>query len=62
MNIPRDLLEEAVQVSGASTQTMAVVLGLEELIRRKRLEALLKLKGSGKVGLSQKELGQMRSR
>ena len=62
MHIPKDLLDEAVRVSGVGTQTMAVVLGLEELVRRKRLEALLKLKGKGVVGLSRDDLRKMRSR
>ncbi|MBI5299567.1 MAG: type II toxin-antitoxin system VapB family antitoxin [Deltaproteobacteria bacterium] len=62
MNIPKQLLQEAVKVSGATTQTMAVVLGLEELIRRKRLETLLQLKGSGALGLSQRSLKRMRRR
>lgn len=62
MNIPRELLQEAVRVSGSTTQTMAIVLGLEELIRKKRIEALLKLKGSGTVRLSRRDLQKMRSR
>ncbi len=62
MNIPKDLLEEAVRASGAKTQTMAVVMGLEELIHKKRLEALLKLRGSGAVKLSFKDLRRMRDR
>ncbi|MBI2982171.1 MAG: hypothetical protein HYY44_07775 [Deltaproteobacteria bacterium] len=62
MNIPKDLLTEAVQASGAPSQTMAVVMGLEELIRKKRVEALLKLKGTGVVKLSQKDVQKMRAR
>lgn len=62
MNIPKDLLKTAVRASGATTQTMAVILGLEELIRKKRLEALLNMAGSGKVKLSQAELKKMRAR
>ena len=62
MNIPKELLDEAVQVSGATTKTMAVVLGLEELIHRKRLEALLKLQGSGRLKLSKRQLHFMRRR
>lgn len=62
MNIPRDLLEEAVQVSGAPTQTMAVVMGLQELIRKKKIEKLLKLKGSDALGLSPQDLRNMRKR
>ena len=62
MNIPKELLQEAVKASGATTQTMAVVMGLEELLRRKRLEALLKLKGSGAVKLTRQDLRKMRAR
>ena len=62
MNIPKGLLQEAVKLSGATTQTMAVVLGLEELIRRKRLESLLKLKGSGAIKLTRQDLRKMRAR
>lgn len=62
MNIPMDLLNEAVRASGAATKTMAVVLGLEELIRRKRVEALLKLQGTGIVKLTRKDLRRMRRR
>lgn len=62
MHIPESLLKEAVKVSGAPTQTQAVVMGLEELIRKKRLEALLKLKGSGALKLSRKDLEKMRGR
>jgi len=62
MNIPRDLLEEAVRVSGASSQTMAVVMGLQELIRRKRVERLLALRGSEAVALTEEEQVEQRSR
>ena len=60
MNIPKELLEEAVRVTGATTQTMAIVMGLQELVRKKKLLALLKLRG--KIQLSQKDLKTMRSR
>ncbi len=62
MNIPRDLLQEAVRVSGAASQTMAVVMGLQELIRKKQLETLISLKGSGAVHLTQRDLRKMRAR
>lgn len=51
MNIPKELLEEAVRASGASSQTMAVVMGLQELIRTKRLERLVSLRGTDAVVL-----------
>jgi hypothetical protein len=62
MNIPKDLLEEAVRLSGAATQTMAVVMGLEELIRKKKLERLASMRGSGWLGLTQRDLKRLRSR
>ena len=62
MHIPKELLDEAVQMSGVKTQTMAVILGLEELIRKKKLEALMRLKGSDVLGLSAKDLRRMRRR
>lgn len=62
MNLPKELLEEAVRVSGASSQTMAVVMGLEELIRRKRMERLLALRGSGAVELSEADRRRERRR
>jgi hypothetical protein len=62
MKIPKDLLEEAVRLSGAPTQTMAVVMGLEELVRRKKLERLARLRGSGVLGLTARDLRRMRLR
>jgi len=62
MNIPDDLLREAVQVSGAPSQTIAVVMGLQELIRKKKIERLLQMKGTDAIGLSQRDLRQMRKR
>jgi hypothetical protein len=62
MHIPETLLKEAMKVSGAPTQTQAVLMGLEELIRKKRLEALLTLKGSEALKLNQEDLEKMRGR
>jgi hypothetical protein len=49
LNLPKELLEEAVKLSGSSTQTMAIVLALEEFVRKKRLEAILTLQGKGRI-------------
>lgn len=62
MSIPTDLLKEAVELSGASSQTMAVVLGLQELIRKKRLEKLASYRGSGVIQLDKKTQKNMRKR
>lgn len=62
MNLPVKLLKEATEASGAANKTEAVVLGLKELIKRKRIKAFLALRGSGAVKLTKKELLRMRSR
>jgi len=62
LNLPKELLEEAVKITGATTQTMAVILGLEEIVRRKKLETLMKLKGKGLVNFNQHDLKRFRGR
>lgn len=62
MNIPKDLLKEAITLSGAASQTMAVILGLQELIKKKRLEKLASMRGSGVLKLSETEMKLLRSR
>ncbi len=62
MNLPKDLLNEAIKASGASTQTDAVVLGLKELIRKKKLRRLVELKKSNIFKLTQSQLKEMRKR
>ena len=46
LNIPRELLEEAVQLSGVRTKTEAVTLALKELIRQQKIERLIEQAGS----------------
>lgn len=60
MNLPKELLEEAVKATGAPTQTMAVVIALQEIVRKKKLSELAKLKG--KVKLDTKGLKESRRR
>ena len=62
MNIPKELLEEAVRLSGASTQTTAVIMGLEELVRRKKRERLAALRGSGALRLTRPQQAKLRER
>ncbi len=49
MNIPKELLEEACEAAGVKTQTMAVILGLQELVRQKKIRKLMSLGGKGLV-------------
>lgn len=45
IDIPDRLLEEAIRLSRARTKTMVIVLGLQELINRHRLNQLRGLRG-----------------
>lgn len=45
LDIPRDLLDEAQRLSGASSKTATVVYSLQELIRVKRIQELRRLRG-----------------
>lgn len=45
LDVPRDLLEEARRLMGFKTKTDTVVLALQELVRRRRLEELKELMG-----------------
>jgi hypothetical protein len=49
MNLPKELLEEAVRLTDSPTQTTAVILALQDLVRKKKLEKLMKLRGKDKV-------------
>ena len=45
VEIPEALMNDALRVSQARTKTMAIVLGLQELINRHKLEQLRLLRG-----------------
>ena len=45
IDIPDDLLNDAMRVSHVRTKTMAVILGLKELIHRYQIEKLRSLRG-----------------
>jgi len=45
LDLPDDLLNEAMRLSKAKTKTGAIVLSLQELINRRKIEQLRKLKG-----------------
>jgi Arc/MetJ family transcription regulator len=46
LDIPEDLLVDAMKVSQSKTKTMAVVLGLKELLHRHQIEKLRGLRGN----------------
>jgi Arc/MetJ family transcription regulator len=51
LDIPEPLIEEARRVLGFKSKTDTVVLSLQELIRRRRIEELKELIGSVKLDI-----------
>jgi len=49
LDIPESLIEEARQLLGFKSKTDTVVLSLQELIRRRRIEQLKSLMGAVKL-------------
>jgi Arc/MetJ family transcription regulator len=45
MNLPDELLAEAMKDSGGATKTAVIVSALEDYVRRKKREELISLKG-----------------
>ncbi|MBI3592127.1 MAG: type II toxin-antitoxin system VapB family antitoxin [Nitrospirae bacterium] len=45
LNIPDELIKEAMTTSKSKTKTDAVIAGLKELIRQKKIEKVLSLVG-----------------
>lgn len=45
LNIPDELIAEVQKITGARTKTEAIVISLKEVVRRKRIEDLLALRG-----------------
>ncbi len=45
IDIPNDLIKDAMKASQAKTKTMAIILGLKELINHYKLEQLRALRG-----------------
>ncbi len=51
LDIPEELLEEARRLLGFKSKTDAVVLSLQELIRRRRIDELKQMLGSVELEL-----------
>ncbi len=45
LNIPDELVKEAQEATGAKTKTETIVIALKELVRRKKIEELIALRG-----------------
>lgn len=60
VNIDDELLIDAKEATGEKSIKGVVEYALREVVRRKRLEKLAGLKGSGIIRLSPEELDEMR--
>jgi hypothetical protein len=45
LNIPDELIEEVKRITGARTKTEAIVISLKEVIRQRKIEELIALRG-----------------
>ncbi len=55
LDLPEKLLAEARNVSGAHTKTEAIIWGLEELTRKKKIEKLWNLRGKISLNFNLKQ-------
>jgi len=49
LNIPDDLITEVQRLSGQKSKTGAIVMAMEEYVRRQKLQALLALRGKVRI-------------
>ena len=59
VDIPEEIMKEALRTSQVKTKTMVIVLGLKELINRHKLDQLRALRGKVKLAV---DLGKSRKR
>ena len=45
LDLPEDLIQEAMQVANVKTKTKVIVMALEELVQKSRIAGLKKYKG-----------------
>lgn len=58
--LPQNKLDQVKKALGASTETEAVILSLEAVLRQKKLEEFAALPGKLRLALTQKDLQRMR--
>ncbi|MFN2436343.1 MAG: type II toxin-antitoxin system VapB family antitoxin [Desulfotignum sp.] len=59
LDLPEDLLNEAMQVTNIRTKTKVITLALEELVRKSKISALKQYKGKVTLDIN---LGVLRDR
>jgi hypothetical protein len=62
LEIPKKLLEEAKKYTGAKTNTATVIIALEELINKSKIEKLRNLRGKLNIKIDLKTLREDRER
>ncbi len=45
LNLPENLVKRTMKLSGSKTKTAAIITAMEEYLRRKKLEGILRLQG-----------------
>jgi len=56
LDLPKNLLNEAMRVTHAETKTAVIVLALEELIRKSKISDLKKFKGKIELDINLDEI------
>jgi len=49
LNIPDELIAEVQQISGQKSKTQAIIMVMEEYVRRQKMQALLDLRGKVRI-------------
>lgn len=60
LDLPENLLEEAMKMAKTKSKTSTIILSLQELINKKRIEQLRKLKGKLDLNIDLKTLRRNR--
>jgi Arc/MetJ family transcription regulator len=61
IDLPDNLLRDAMQLTGLKTKREVVTLALDELVRRRRLDDLRSMLGRTDFDLTQEDLERMRA-
>ena len=56
LDLPEELLQEAMKVSHIKTKTKVIIIALKELIRKNRISGLKKFKGKIDINININEL------
>ena len=54
IDIPKDLIDEVMRFTHLKTKTSAIILGLKELLRKKKIENIRSLRGKADIDIDLK--------